>query len=55
MILFFILMLIVLLLGGIGVALLSIGGSAFIVLFSDVIVCVFLIIWIMKKLIKRRR
>ncbi len=33
----------------------SIGGATIIILFGDVIVCIFLIVWLLRKLIKRRR
>ena len=33
----------------------AIGGSVFIVVFGDVIVCIFLIVWIIKKLIKKHK
>ena len=32
----------------------SIGGAAFIIVFGDVIVCVFLVAWIVKKLISKK-
>lgn len=32
-----------------------IGGAGLIVLFSDVIVCVAIIVWIVKRLVKRNR
>lgn len=34
---------------------LSVGGAAFILVFGDVIVCMAIIIWIVKRLIKRKR
>lgn len=34
---------------------LSIGGTAFIIVFGDVIVCVLAIIWIIKRLSNRRK
>lgn len=34
---------------------LSVGGAAFILVFGDVIVCVAIIIWIVKRLIKRKK
>lgn len=55
MILFTILLLTLLLITVITVLAISAGGAAFIVLFGDVIVCGFLIIWIMKKLVKRKK
>lgn len=55
MILFMILLLILLVLTVLTVLAISAGGAAFIVLFGDVIVCIFIIVWIMSKLIKRRK
>ena len=55
MILLTILFIIALLLGLIAIAFLSIGGVVGIILFSDVIVCVVLVVWVIKKLISRRR
>lgn len=37
------------------VVILSIGGAAFIILFGDIIVCVFIIAMIVKRLRKRRK
>lgn len=51
MILFIILTLIVLLLIGFLVLAISVGGALSILLFGDVIVCIFIIVWIMKKII----
>lgn len=51
MILFIILALIVLLLIGFLVLAISVGGALSILLFGDVIVCIFIIVWIMKKII----
>lgn len=34
---------------------LSIGGAAFILIFGDVIVCMAIIIWIVKRLTKRKK
>ena len=51
MILFIILAFTALLLMVASIALLSAGGATFIVILSDVIVCAFLIIWIMKRLL----
>lgn len=36
-----------------GIAALSIGGAAFVVIFSDVIVCAVILIWIIRKMIKK--
>ena len=54
MILFIILTFILLILGVITITAISIGGSAFILIFGDVIVCMALIVLIMK-FIKNRR
>ena len=37
------------------VLILSVGGAAFIIIFGDVIVCVAIIIWILKRLFKRKK
>lgn len=55
MILLTILILILLILTVITVLAISIGGSVFIVVFGDAIVCMLVIVWIIKKLIKRRK
>lgn len=34
---------------------LSVGGAAFILIFGDVIVCMAIIIWIVKRLTKRKK
>ena len=54
MILFTILMLMLLLLVGLTVAAISVGGTAMVVLFGDVIVCIVFIVLIMKRLIKKK-
>ena len=54
MILFIILLLTAVILTVVTVLSLSAGGAAFIVLFGDVIVCIALIVWIMRKIFKRR-
>ena len=54
MILLTILLLILIILVAFTVLLISIGGSAFIIVFGDVIVCVFLVAWIVKKLISKK-
>ena len=54
MILFIILLLTAVILTVVTVLALSAGGAAFIVLFGDVIVCIALIVWIMRKIFKRR-
>ena len=55
MILAMILIIIALLLLVISISAIIAGGVGFIIVFGDVIVCVFIIAWIVKKLIKRRR
>lgn len=50
MFLFMILTLILLILLGVSVLFISIFGAGFIVIFGDVIVCIFLIGWIIKKI-----
>lgn len=50
-----ILLLILIILVAFTVLLISIGGSAFIIVFGDVIVCVFIIGWIIKKLINKKK
>lgn len=36
------------------IALLSVGGAAFIVIFGDLIVCALMIVWVMKRLLKKK-
>ena len=36
------------------IALLSVGGAAFIVVFGDLIVCALMIVWVMKRLLKKK-
>ena len=55
MILFIILMIILLILLIVGVLTISIGGAGFIILFSDIIVCAFIIVMIMKGLLNRKK
>lgn len=55
MILFTIVLLTLLLLIGIGVVLFSAFGAGVIIVFGDVIVCIILLIWIIKKLIRKKR
>ena len=55
MILFIILAFTALLLMVASIALLSAGGATFIVIFGDVIVCAFLIIWINKRLLDKQK
>lgn len=54
MILFMTLLIMALLLTVFTVFAIAIGGSVFIVVFGDVIVCIFLIVWIIKKLFKKK-
>ena len=54
MILFTTLLITALLLAVFTVFAIAIGGSVFIVVFGDVIVCIFLIVWIIKKLFKKK-
>lgn len=55
MVLFMILLLTLLILVVFGVLAVSVGGATIIVLFGDVIVCAFIIVWIMKRLISKKR
>lgn len=55
MILFTILLLIVILLTVITILAVGAGGAVFVVLFGDVIVCIFLIIWLMKRHITKKK
>lgn len=50
MILFSILVLTIILLTIITIVAIALGGTAFIIVFGDVIVCVFILIWIIKKI-----
>ena len=54
MVLFTILLLMVLILTLITAFTIAIGGSVFVVIFGDVIVCVFILIWVMKKLFRKK-
>lgn len=54
MILFITLLIMALLLAVFTMFAIAIGGSVFIVVFGDVIVCIFLIVWIIKKLFKKK-
>lgn len=49
MILFTILLLIVTILVTITILAISVGGAVFVLLFSDVIVCIFIIVWLIKR------
>ena len=55
MILFIILMIVLILLVVFALAVIGVGGTVFIIVFADVIVCIFIIVWVMKRLIGRRR
>ena len=55
MVLFLILLLTIIILLAIVVIAVSIGGSIFVVVFGDVIVCIFLIGLIIKHLIKKKK
>ena len=44
-----------LLLSVITVLAVAVGGTAFIILFGDVIVCIFIIAWIIKRIIKKKK
>lgn len=55
MILFTVLLLIALFLIIFTVGTIAIGGATFVIIFGDVIVCIALIIWIIKKLTKRKK
>ena len=55
MILFIILLLTLLTLMVFTILTVSAGGAVFIVLFGDVIVCILLIVWILKRLIGRKK
>ena len=55
MILFTIMGIILIILAVSGVLILSVGGAAFIVVFADVIVCMAIIIWIIKRLFKKKK
>ena len=55
MILFTILSIMLVMLIVTAVVVLAVGGGAFIIVFADLIVCAFVTIWIIKRLIKRRK
>lgn len=54
MITFTILMIILAILMVVSVIVISVGGAAFIIVFGDIIVCVFILIWIIKKIFKKK-
>ena len=55
MILFTILLITLAIIAVSSVLILSVGGAAFIVIFGDLVVCMAIIIWIMKRLVKRKK
>ena len=55
MILFTILLLITIILTVVAIALITIGGSAFIIIFGDLIVCIAILVFIMKAITKKKR
>ena len=55
MILFTILAVTLIILTRITVLAVGAGGAIFVVLFGDVIVCIFLIVWLMKRLIDKKK
>lgn len=54
MVLLIILLLIAVILTIVAVAVLSIGGAIGLILFSDIIVCVAVLVWIIKKCIRKK-
>lgn len=54
MILFIILLLMLIMLTVITVFAVSVGGTVFVIVFGDVIVCGFIIVWILKHIRKRK-
>ena len=55
MILFTILLIMILILVVVAIAVISIGGSAFLVIFGDLVVCIAILVFIMKRLIGRKK
>ena len=55
MILFTILAIMLVVLVVTAIFILGVGGGAFIIVFADLIVCVLVIVWIIKRLIERRK
>lgn len=53
MVLFIILLLTLLILAVVTVLMVSVGSAVGIILFSDVIVCIAIIVWIMKRILNR--
>lgn len=50
MIIFMILLIVLAIMIGVTVLAISVGGAAFIIVFADVIVCIAIILWIIKRL-----
>ena len=50
-----ILLITLLILVAVAILAISVGGAAFIIVFGDVIVCVIFIVWIMKRIARRKR
>lgn len=55
MILFTILALVALFLIIFTVVAVSIGGAVFVIIFGDIIVCIAIIVWIIKKILKKKK
>ena len=55
MILLTILLLTLLILVGVTIFAISLGGAVFIIIFADVIVCALFIVWLVKRLIGRKK
>ena len=55
MVLLIILFILLMILAVLAVAALVIGGTVGIVLFGDMFICIFVTVWIIKKLIKKRK
>lgn len=55
MITFLALVLILIILAVVSVIILAVGGSAFILVFGDLIVCIAIIVWIIKHIFKKKK
>lgn len=55
MITFLALVLILVILAVVSVIILAVGGSAFILVFGDLIVCIAIIVWIIKHIFKKKK
>ena len=55
MIMLLALALILVILAVVGVIILAVGGSAFILIFGDLIVCIAIIVWIIKHIFKKKK